>query len=601
DLAHPSGRVTCSMCHTAWMASCFGCHLPMRANQKRPYLQNEGDSTRNFTPYNFQTIRADTFMLAVDGSVTGNRVSPARSSCAVLVGSQNASREWVYSQQQTVSAEGLSGIAFSTHVPHTVRKQETKTCTDCHVSREGDNNAWMAQLLMQGSGFMNFMFRFVYVGTDEGVEAVAVTERDEPQAVIGSTLHRDAFPEFHKRHVERGSTLAESVFHSSRGANSVQLRGEYVYIADGPGGLRVFDVAQVDQKGFSEKIVTAPVSPLDQRFYVRTESASFVASPSTMAVDPARTRFPENREQPIHPMYGYLYVADREEGLVVATAASLLDGNPRNNEIRRVAACNPDGRLKGARHIAIAGRFAYVSCDAGLVVVDLDEPARPAVAAQIAIEEPRAAAVQFRYAFVACKEGLVALDVTPQANGLPAREARVASRVPIADARQVYVARTYAYVAAGKEGLVIVDVTRPEAMRRVATFDADGSIDDCNDVKVGITYTSLFAYLADGENGLRVVQLTSPETVPGAFGFSPPPSPRLIATHRTKGRALSISRGLDRDRAVDESGNQLAVFNRLGSRPFTFAEMARLYRLPDGKLFSVPAIRTREDVGREYR
>ena len=33
---------------------------------------------------------------------------------------------------------------------------------------------------------------------------------------------------------------------------SVQLRGEYLYAACGSGGLRVFDVAQIDQKGFSE-------------------------------------------------------------------------------------------------------------------------------------------------------------------------------------------------------------------------------------------------------------------------------------------------------------------------------------------------------------
>ncbi len=46
------------------------------------------------------------------------------------------------------------------------------------------------------------------------------------------------------------------------------LRGEYLYTANGPGGLEVFDVANIDQKGFSERIVTAPFSPLGQRTYV---------------------------------------------------------------------------------------------------------------------------------------------------------------------------------------------------------------------------------------------------------------------------------------------------------------------------------------------
>ena len=44
-------------------------------------------------------------------------------------------------------------------------------------------------------------------------------------------------------------------------------------------------------------------------------------------------------------------------------------------------------------------------------------------------------------------------------------------------------------------------------------------------MKLGITYVSEFAYLADGKNGLRVVQLTSPET-PGNDGLQPPADAR---------------------------------------------------------------------------
>ena len=71
----------------------------------------------------------------------------------------------------------------------------------------------------------------------------------------------------------------------------------------------------------------------------------------------------------------------------------------------------------------------------------------------------------------------------------------------------------------------------------------------------------------------KVVQLTSPESQPNFYGFSPAPMPELIAWARTPSPALSMSKGLDRDRAVDETGGQIAVFGRLGSRPFTRAEM----------------------------
>ena len=56
----------------------------------------------------------------------------------------------------------------------------------------------------------------------------------------------------------------------------------------------------------------------------------------------------------------------------------------------------------------------------------------------------------------------------------------------------------------------------------------------------------------------------------------------MIAWYPTKNAALSLSRGLERDRAVDESGNQIAIFGRIGSRPFHLDEMQQLYLRKDG-------------------
>ncbi len=126
----------------------------------------------------------------------------------------------------------------------------------------------------------------------------------------------------------------------------------------------------------------------------------------------------------------------------------------------------------------------------------------------------------------------------------------------------------------------------PEAPRRLPPFADNAQITDARDVKVGMTNTSLFAYAADGKYGLRVLQLTSPDETPGAHGFSPEPTPRPIATYKTRGPALAVSEGIDRDRAVDESGNQTGVFGRLGSRPFTLPEMLRMYWV-DGKLLAL--------------
>lgn len=588
--AHANSNMSCIACHSSWNPSCYGCHLPQKANRKMPELHNEGDITRNYTSYNFQTLRDEVFMLARDGNVTGNRIGPSRSSCAIHVGSYNLNRESIYVQQQTISAEGPSGIAFSTNVPHTVRgKGETKMCNDCHLSTANDNNAVMAQLLMHGTNYLNFIGRYCWVACeDHGLFAVDVTEREEPQAVIGSTLHRMAFPDNYHEHVERefqyphahehpGNDIVENITRPFKKpvVHNVMARGEFLYAACGPAGMRVFDIAFIDDKAFSERITTAPVSPIGQRFYVRTPDCAYVTAAATTAPDPTRTHLPENHEPNIHPIYAYLLVADREEGLVLVGAGTLLDGNPTNNFIKKDVVFNPNGILTGAHYIATAGVYAYVLCDAGLVVVSLDDPKCPQVMSVVGHEflhEPTNVQIQFRYAFVTDHEGLKVLDITNLTHPVPA------ASLHIEHAHSVYVARTYAYIAAGPQGLVIVDVKNPLAPFIDQVYNANGCINDAHDVKLGITYTSEFAYIADGANGLRVVQLTSPHT-PGYEGFSPRPHPQLIGSFTIPhgGHAVNICEGVDRDRAVDESGNQLSVFGRVGARPLALHEQHKMY------------------------
>jgi len=595
-LAHANSRITCYACHSSWAPTCYGCHLSMTANQRTPMLHNEGLTTRNWTSYNFQVLRDDIYTLGIDGTVTGHRVAPVRSACAVVVSSQNSDRDWLYYQQQTISAEGFSGQAFSTFVPHTVRARETKGCTDCHVSRENNNNAWMAQLFLQGTNFMNFMGRYVFVaGGKSGFEAVAVTEHDEPPAVLGSDFHKIAYSDDFKKHVETKGELREAHRHGGGEVLDVQARGEYLYAAMGKGGLRVFDIANIDNKDISERLVTAPVSPLGQRFYVPTKYATAVATPTTLGVDPLRTHRKENEEQAVHLMYGFLYVADKYEGLVIVGnpdlkgkspgVGTLLDGNPANNFLTRALAFNPGGVLNGARRIAIAGTYAYVLCDRGLAVVSIDNPLQPKITAEIGrpfLADPRGIAIQFRYGFIVDREGLKVLDVTK----LDQPKLVPDARVPLDDARNIYVARTYAYVAAGRQGIAIVDLEHPETPKLDQTFNANGRLNDSNDVKLGMVSSSLFAYIADGKNGLQVVQLFSPVDNPAFSGFSPRPTPKWIASYRMRGPALAVSKGIDRDRAVDESGNQLAVFGRRGARPFNREEMERMY-LRDGRVYSV--------------
>ena len=628
DRAHGTEEMACFTCHLSWTTICGGCHLPIEANWKTKSHHYGTEETRNFATYNPQVARDQMFQLGRHQTTKGNQVAPIRSTSALVLSSTNINRERIYVQQPPVAASGYSSQAFAPHFPHTVRLTETKTCSDCHLSEADDNNAIMSQLLLLGTNFVNFVGLNAWVGLDTGFEAVRVTEWDEPQAVLGSYLHRYAYPDYWRMHVEdndrelkdwvRGKTFDEDVGGETKAfeqfanvhegtrdsVGCLQLRGEYMFVAEGQGGFRVYDVASIANKGVSERILTAPFSAAGHDTHVKTANATCMALATNQPVRPDRnkamaqtpvsdaegnpvfnadgspmTLLQVNQEQPMRPIYDYAVITDAVEGLVLVNVETMADGEFRNNKLDRThfadgsTAWNPDGILTGARHVTLAGDIAYIAADAGLVTIDLSNPADPQLMAVRALTDARASTIQFRYLWVTDAEGVKLFDVTDMRNPVAMPQATV----PLADARRIYVARTFAYVAAKRDGLVILDVTKPLAPKLYQRVTLDGTLDDAEDVIVGSTNATLFAYVADGRNGLKVLQLTTPDSQPNFYGFSPAPKPELIAWARTKGAALSLSKGLDRDRGVDETGGQMAVFGRLGSRPFNRAEMEKLF------------------------
>ena len=581
DRAHNYDKIECYSCHTSWTTSCGGCHLPIEANWLTERHHYEGGITRNFATYNPQVLRDDVFMLGRRGAINGDRVAPLRSSSALLLSSTNSNRERIYVQQPPVAASGYSSQAINPHFPHTVRTKETKTCSDCHLAQTKDNNAIVAQTLGLGTDYIDFLGFNAFLGTEGSVDAVQVTEWDEPQAVIGSYLHRYAYPDFYAKHQERGQLLQVEQSLASHRIGCLQLRGEYLYAAVGPEGMRAYDVANIANKGFSQRILTSPSGPFGQDTRVPSKNATCVAFATTQPVHPDRNvgtlMRDVNKERPFHPIYSYVLVTDSEEGLILIDYQVLADGESRNNFLKRSLTWNEGGVLNGARYLTIGGRYVYVIADAGLVVLDLDDPLRPKHLATVPLNGGRAVHQQFRYLFVTDNDGLKTIDISN-----PAKPRLTGSTVALADARGVFVARTYAYVAAGAQGLAIVNVTRPEQMSMYRMFNADGALRDATDVVVAHTNASPFAYVADGTGGLKVIQLTSPESQPNFYGFAPEPKPQLVARYPTLHRALALSRPLERDRAVDETGNQVAVFGRLGAGPLRWADMKRMYLDPAG-------------------
>jgi hypothetical protein len=630
--AHNDDNMACFACHTSWTTSCGGCHLPIEANWKSKTHKYEEQETRNFATYNPQVARDEMFQLGRHQTSKGSIIAPIRSSSALILTSTNINRERIYVQQPPIAASGFSSQAFAPHFPHTVRTQETKTCTDCHVSEDDDNNAILAQLTLQGTNFVNFVGMHAFFGLDRAVEAVRVTEFGEPQAVFGSYLHRYAYPDFWKLHVEKNkrelinwtrgrvfdkrlsgeTNPTEDIRNITQGTSGevrcIQNRGEYLYVAEGRGGFVAYDIANLSNKGVSERIVKSPFSGLGHDAQVKTANATCMAIATNQPISvPRNDRIVGeqaaraagkpladplagyNQEQKMHEIYRYAVVTDSIEGLVLVNVDTLTDGEPRNNFLKRTVleggrtAWNPDGVLNGARHITLAGHIAYVTTPRALVVVDLDTPRAPKLAASLPLNDARASAVQFRYLWLTTANGLEVFDIADLRRPVHHPQATLA----IADARKFYLARTYAYVAAKSDGLLIVDVKKPLAPRLYQRFTAGGTLTDAEDVVVASTNATLFAYVADGRNGVKVLQLTSPDTQPNFYGFSPKPVPELIAFARTPKPALSVAKGLDRDRAVDETGGQIAILGRLGSRPFNRKETERFFIGENGQPYRV--------------
>ena len=227
---------------------------------------------------------------------------------------------------------------------------------------------------MQGTSYpeLHRPVRWVAAGED-GLFGVVVTERDEPQAVIGSNLHRSPSPTTSRSTPSSGGLLKHAHEHPGKRhrraavrsrsrsprCSSVQNRGEYLYAACGEGGVRVFDIAFIDHKAFSERITTAPVSPLGQRFYVPTEVRHGRRRPDDDGPRPdADARARRTSEQPIHPLYGYIYVADKYEGLILVGVGTTARRQPAEQLPQARGDVQP-GRhpARGARTITIVGHL----------------------------------------------------------------------------------------------------------------------------------------------------------------------------------------------------------------------------------------------------
>ncbi|NBB73398.1 MAG: hypothetical protein GVY35_06940 [Bacteroidetes bacterium] len=261
----------------------------------------------------------------------------------------------------------------------------------------------------------------------------------------------------------------------------VHVAGEYVYVANDAGGLRVVDV-------------TDPVEP--------TEVASIAFDDRVDAVDVQGT---------------HAYVAARSAGLHILNIA-----NP--DQPRTVGHYATEDQVAG---VAVDGAYAHVAAVYdGHRILDVSAPTQPeevGFAIRGSYDQGYAwdVAVSGDHAYVANVEiGLRRVDITNPADAAPTVEllqtvhhtndnryrAEVLDR-PAA----VEIANDFAFVADQNAGLRIVDLSDPDTLRIVGTADTPGRALD-----VAVAGTT--AFVADQYAGIRVIDVSDP-FAPAEIGF----------------------------------------------------------------------------------
>lgn len=140
-------------------------------------------------------------------------------------------------------------------------------------------------------------------------------------------------------------------------------------------------------------------------------------------------------------------------------------------------------------------------------------------------------------AYVAAgKAGLQVFDITVPANALRVGGTPVFAAAEVCN--DVAISGNYAYVAEGNTGLHIIDVSEPDKPIWVGGYDTSGYAG-------GVAVSNNHAFLADGNGGLQVIDVSDPT------------SPQQVGSYNTSGWATDVELSEDRIYLSDEQGLQV--------------------------------------------
>jgi hypothetical protein len=244
-------------------------------------------------------------------------------------------------------------------------------------------------------------------------------------------------------------------------ARDVDIMDDYAYIANDQGGLQIIDISNPE----STFIVGSYVTEKEiQGVAVRDTFAYLAVGHSQGGINILNIRDPVNPTLvgKDETFYGYELVAPADDSMYVYIAARywciVEDVKTYPQWPSFVRRFSTSGDIRG---IFFQDSLIYVACEQmGMHIFDLAEPIDSLA--------------------------MIGWIDTPS------------------NAQNIFVAGNYAYIADGRAGLVIIDVSDPKNPALLSVHDTP---EYANDVFINNNY----AYIADGEGGLQVIDITNPE------------------------------------------------------------------------------------------
>ncbi len=181
------------------------------------------------------------------------------------------------------------------------------------------------------------------------------------------------------------------------------------------------------------------------------------------------------------------------------------------------------------------GDFTFIGEGPRLAILDLSDPAAPVVIGKTEYlgSSVSALAVSGSYAYLAVGgRGLIVVNVSD-----PTSPYAVGAYDTPGSAADVVLQGTLAYVADGSGGLRIIDVSIPGTPNEIGTHDTPGKA-------YRVTMSEDYVYIADGSGGLRIVDVSDPASPHEAGFFDTPGDIRDVAVDGSYAYLTDLENGL---------------------------------------------------------